>query len=123
MEWYIVGLCLLLFFAALIYAAVNGEEEFQRWRERGVKTQGVVVRNEFQPGDIASCVRPVVRFSTQQGEVIEAMDRKSAAAFIPSYAVGTTVTLLYEPTNPYECEVLGAGRIYPWAETNQPAAH
>jgi hypothetical protein len=60
-----------LLFIISYFAQANQEW----WRKNGVRTRGVVMHNTFHLGRI-SVARPVVRFTTQEGMVIEAEDTK-----------------------------------------------
>lgn len=100
-----IGLAVLLLAAA--YRAAK--KHYDRMRAHGVRVPGVVVRNELQWGRTTT-VRPVVRFVTQDGQTIEALDEHGTALAVPSYLAGASVTVLYDRENPSRFEVLGASR-------------
>jgi hypothetical protein len=80
------------------------------WRKNGVRTRGVIVRNNFHVGRI-SVSRPVVQFTTQAGVLIEAEDIKGLAMAIPSFSAGKAVWVAYNSANPYDFVILSSGDI------------
>ncbi|GGG40681.1 DUF3592 domain-containing protein [Hymenobacter glacieicola] len=80
-------------------------------QRNGVRVQGVVVRNKIKWGQNTT-VRPIVRFTTHEGQTIEAELLHGVSFAIPRYPEGATVTVVYNRDNPYEYDVTGASRQY-----------
>ena len=71
----------------------------RRWLQRhGLRTLGVVVRLETDTGDFEAAYYPVVRFQPADHPHLEA--RYDSGNTPPAYAIGETVTLLYDPNQP-----------------------
>jgi drug/metabolite transporter (DMT)-like permease len=71
----------------------------RRWlQQHGLRTLGVVVRLEADTGDFEAAYYPVVRFQPAGHPHLEA--RYDIGNTPPTYAIGQTVTLLYDPTQP-----------------------
>jgi hypothetical protein len=70
----------------------------RRWLQRhGRRTQGVVVRLEADTGDFEAAYYPVIRFHPVGFAPLEA--RYDMGNNPPGYAIGETVTLLYDPAH------------------------
>jgi hypothetical protein len=98
MDWlYVVwGVAATALIGRGIYKERRRNEQL---RQHGVQTQGVVVRNKFILGRV-SVFRPVIRFATSTGEVVEAIDYSGWAAAFPRFAKGEKVRIIYEAGNP-----------------------
>lgn len=71
----------------------------RRWLQRhGLRTLGVVVRLEADTGDFEAAYYPVVRFHPAGHPHLEA--RYDIGNTPPTYAIGETVTLLYDQNQP-----------------------
>jgi hypothetical protein len=90
----------LYFFVALLIGAVllvllskAKDMEMEWFRKNGIQTQGTVVKNTFCWGRI-SVTRPVVRFTTEHGEIIESMGEKGLALAVLRFSVGQKIILI-----------------------------
>jgi hypothetical protein len=72
-------------------------------RQHGRQTQGVVVRNKIMWGRII-VIRPVVRFTTASGQVIEAVDHSGWASAFPRFTKGEKVVIRYHEQDPMQFE-------------------
>ena len=50
--------------------------------QNGIQTQGIIVEKKLCWGRIM-VIRPIIKFTTQQGEVIQAMDENGLALAVP----------------------------------------
>lgn len=79
-------------------------------RATGVWTRGEVISHRIHAGR-TTVLRPVVRFETKTGKVIEAEDTNGVAYAIPRFSQGTMVRLVYEETNPHNFQIESQGNI------------
>lgn len=87
----------------------------RRWLQRhGLRTLGIVVRLETDSGtaDFEAIYYPVVRFHPAGHEYLEV--RYDIGSKPASYAIGETVTLLYDPNQPKRF-VIGDEALQGWA--------
>jgi hypothetical protein len=103
-------LCMLVGAGVLFLISYFAQVDQEWWRKNGVRTRGVIVRNNFHLGRI-SVSRPVVQFTTQEGIVIEAEDTKGVAMAIPRFSVGEVIWVAYNRANPHEFMILSSGDI------------
>jgi hypothetical protein len=92
-----------------IHTVVNIFKSMQQRKQLqlcGVQAQGVVVGNKFILSRVASSFRPVIRFQTQVGQSIEAVDYSGWAMAIPRFSKGTKVVVRYDPLDPTNFERL-----------------
>jgi hypothetical protein len=75
--------------------------EHERLRKSGGRARGVIVHNNFHVGRI-SVFRSVVRFTTQEGVIVEAEYQKGIATAIPRFSIGAVVQVAYDKKNPYD---------------------
>jgi|GEM_PF-3245497 len=104
LAWLVAGVGVLL----LVGYLAQVDDEW--WRKQGVRVRGGIVRNEFHLGR-TSVSRPVVRFTTTLGQVIEAEYPKGWATAIPRYSAGRAVWVAYNKTNPFDFVLLSPGDI------------
>jgi hypothetical protein len=108
------GIKLILFMlvgaGVLFLISYFAQVDQEWWRKNGVRTRGVIVRNNFHLGRI-SVSRPVVQFTTQEGVVIEAEDTKGMALAIPRFSVGEVIWVSYNRANPHDFIVLSSSDI------------
>lgn len=102
---------LVLMAAALVITYLGAKKHHARMQTHGVRVQGVVVRNKIQWGRVTT-VRPIVRFTTQKGETVEALSVHGVAFAVPRYPKGVTVTVVYDKDNPTVFDITGADRRY-----------
>jgi hypothetical protein len=82
--------------------------ENEKFRQNAIQTQGLIVENKTCWGRIV-VVRPVVRFTTQQGEVVQALDENGLALAIPRFTEGQNIVLLYNKENPRDFRIVTSG--------------
>ncbi|NVO85834.1 DUF3592 domain-containing protein [Hymenobacter sp. P5252] len=90
---------------------IKAKKHHDRMQEHGVYAHGVVVRNKVIWGRIIT-VRPIVRFATQHGQMIEKLSTAGSAFAVPRYPQGTKVVLLYDPEDPHEFMIESADSSY-----------
>ena len=78
------------------------------FRQNGIQTQGIIVENKLCWGQI-TVIRPIVKFTTQQGEVIQAMDENGLALAIPRFIKGQNIVLIYSKANPRNFRIMTSG--------------
>jgi hypothetical protein len=105
----------LYFLAALMLGALvliiigkAKDEEVEWFRRNGIQTQGTVIENTICWGRII-VVRPVVQFTTEHDEIIQALDENGSALAMPRFTVGQKVTLIYEKSNPRNFRISSSG--------------
>ena len=103
-------LLLPLFVSTVFLASYLNYLQKEKLRATGERVRGVITANKFHLSRV-SVFRPVVRFTTQAGVVVEAEDTKGTAFAIPRYSVGTLVWVAYEKANPYDFMLLTPGNI------------
>lgn len=103
-------LCMLAGAGVLYLISYFAQLDQEWWRKNGVRARGVIVRNNFHLGRI-SVSRPLVRFTTQEGVVIEAEDTKGMAMAIPRFSSGKMIWVAYNRANPYDFVILSSGDI------------
>lgn len=98
MDWFYVvwGIGAAVVIGRGMYKESQRNKQLQ---QRGIQTVGIVVRNKFIFGSV-SVFRPVIRFTTTTGEVIEAIDYSGWAAAFPRFSKGEKVSIIYERGNP-----------------------
>ena len=108
MEWlfFLVGITAIGALLLLIGKGVDFTDK--EFRKNGVQTQGLVVKNIFHLGRL-SHFRPVVRFESQDGKVIEAEDTHGVAYAIPRFSKGATINLIYIKSNPEDFRITSRG--------------
>jgi hypothetical protein len=99
----LIAIAILL---VLFGKAVDFENE--KFCQNAGRAQGLVVENKICWGRII-VVRPIVRFITQQGEIVQAIDEKGLAMAIPRFSKGQNITLLYNKENPYDFRIITNG--------------
>ncbi|MGI4886142.1 MAG: hypothetical protein ACRYFR_14390 [Janthinobacterium lividum] len=101
----------LLFGAIILVVLGKAKDKEMEWfKQNGVRVQGTVVKNTFFWGRV-SVVRSVVRFTTEHGEIIEALDENGAAMAIPKFAIGQKVFLIYDKSNPHNFRIITNGNF------------
>jgi hypothetical protein len=98
-------LCMLAGAGVLYLISYFAQVDQEWWRENGVRTRGVIVRNTFHLGRI-SVSRPVVQFTTREGIRIEAEYTKGIATAIPRFSAGEVVQVAYKKEKPYDFVIL-----------------
>ncbi|UYZ60754.1 DUF3592 domain-containing protein [Hymenobacter latericus] len=104
MNWQVV-VPIIAFLALFIWAVVRGEQHSRRLREAGARTKGVIIGNKLDIGRI-SVIRPIVRFETNTGKIVEAEDKNGVATLVPAYRKGAVVNVVYNEANPLDFEIL-----------------
>lgn len=107
----------LYFFITLLVGAIllvvvgkAKDQEMEWFRKNGIRVQGTVVRNTLSWGRV-SVTRPVVRFTTENGETIEFLDENGLALAVPRFSVGQKITLIYEKSNPQNFRIITSGNF------------
>jgi Protein of unknown function (DUF3592) len=107
--WFVPGILLMLGAIFTGKSAVS-LRKIGRLRRRGVATTGRIVGQQesvaaFSPGTGSIMHAPVVRFTTQTGQVVQVAPavRISHSTFIP----GRPVTVHYDPARPNEAVIAG----------------
>ena len=110
MEWpyFLGGLLVAGILLWLLGRSVDADDA--AFRANGLKAQGLVVKNVLELSD-ASTFRPLVRFTTQKGEVILAEDTQGVAFAVPRFAAGSTVNLIYNPHDPHDFRIVSPGAM------------
>lgn len=103
-------LLLLAGAALLVVVGKSKDAEDAEFRLTAIRTQGVVVENQICWSE-STVVRPVVRFTTEQGEVVQALDEHGMALAVPRFAQGQSVVLLYNKYSPTDFRILSSGRF------------
>jgi hypothetical protein len=93
--------CLVVGGGLLFVFSYLTDLDHERLRKSGGRARGVIVRHNFHVGR-NSTSRSVVRFTTQEGVLIEAEYQKGIATAIPSFSVGALVSIAYDKENPYD---------------------
>ncbi|MBC6988850.1 DUF3592 domain-containing protein [Hymenobacter sp. BT491] len=91
--------------AMLVLVCLEAKRHNDRIQTHGARVQGVIVRNKIQWGRIIT-VRPIVRFTTRDGQTVEALSEHGLAFAIPRYSEEATVTVVYNQENPNEFDIL-----------------
>lgn len=89
----------LVIMGAILLAAYMEHEQNNKLRKTGGRVRGVIVRNNFHIGR-TSVFRPVVRFTTPEGVVIECEYQKGVALAVPQFSDGTAIWVAYDKKNP-----------------------
>lgn len=107
MKWHLILVLLIVVNGVriLIRQVRKYFQQISSLKQHGIRTYGVVVRNKFLLGD-PSVFRPLIRFTTQQGVVIEALERHGLAMAIPRFSKGEKVNVLYENDNPVNFKII-----------------
>jgi hypothetical protein len=80
------------------------------FRQNSIQTKGVIVKNKSCLGRI-TVIRPVVQFTTHNGEVVQALDESSSALAIPRFSEGQQIVLIYNKENPYDFRIVSNGHF------------
>ena len=111
MSWFYIAWAVLIIGLA-IRSGIQEYLKRKRSRSASIRVQGIVIRNNFHPSQEVSVFRPVIRFQTRQGEIIEAEDQHGLALAVPRFSAGTKVVISYEETNPANFRILSEGNLF-----------
>ena len=101
------GMLALIALALVFFGKIKDWDEAQ-YRKHGVQAHGIVLRNQLCWGR-NSVMRPLVRFTTQQGNIIEALDKNGLALAIPRFSEGEKILLVYQKSNPHDFRIISQG--------------
>jgi hypothetical protein len=94
------GAVFLLTAVSLIVLATRELRQLRRLRERGIRVPGIVVEfKSVRLGD-SDVLRPLLRFRTVDGRVIETVSKLSPGPLIGQEHPGQPVSVVYDPENP-----------------------
>ena len=102
---------LILTFSGLLFFAIGaGLTMRQRSLEKqGAEAPGVVVALQEQYDSDGSTYKPVVQFQTFGGQTVEFVS--SYASSPPTYEIGESVTVVYNPNESSKAVIKGEGQI------------
>jgi len=110
----LIGPPLIVLLSGLVLLAAGAGFTYQYYRvkQNGIMTTGQVIRLDKRCSDDSCTYRPVVEFTTQDGQI--STHPSSSSTSPPAHDVGEIVTIYYMRENPQEARIKGEAGVFRW---------